>query len=175
MLPNSQSNETAVASEWDTYVNNQIRDKWPDLSFQKRHFGNEYLKNGYNHREAALSCGRIANAGIRLISEPLIREYILYLEAQRTSRSIISERFLEAQYMELLSQANGEVEVPLVTGAGEKITAQKFNGSLKLAVLQELGKVSGVTKPDAQETGKVTVVIDIGKLTGTDHSIVADQ
>lgn len=166
-----------AAAEWNSYIDSQKRDGWSDLGFDEKAFCEEYLENGYNKREAAVTAGRAASAGISLLHKPLCREYILSLEAKRYARSIITERFLEAQYMVLLDQANGDVEVPIVTGAGQSLNALKFDGNLKLAVLKELGLTSGVTKPDASALGGVTIVIDMGALTGADHKtkVVSEQ
>ena len=166
LLLDSKSNGAPNTSEWDSYVDTQIHKGWPDLTFEEQGFCDEYLENGYKHREAAVVVGRSPSAGIRLVNKPLCREYIMYYENKRRQRRIVSERFFDAQLTELYDMALGEIEVPIVTGSGEELTARKFNGPLALAVLQERAKISGVSKPDETEVGGVNVIIDVGALVG---------
>ena len=176
LLSNSQSALAGPTSEWDTYVDSQIRHDWVDLPHNHRAFCEEYLVNGYDHRAAAEVIEKPPSSGITLLHKPLIREYILWSEQKRRARSLITEQFLESQYLQLLDQANGDVEVPLVTGSGMKLNAKKFDGPLKKAVLDSMGKLSGVTKPEEGDTG-LTVIIDVGALIGEENArkVVSEQ
>jgi len=172
-----ESLDTTAADEWDSYIDTQKRDGWSDLDYAKQAFCDEYLSNGYNHREAAVSVDFPVHRGKKLLNDPLCREYIVEAEQARRNRSLVTERFLEAQYFQLLDQANGDEEVAIVTGSGAQLNAKKFDGNLKHAVLKELGAISGVTKPDAAALGGVTVIIDMGALTGADHKpkVISEQ
>ena len=176
LLSDSQSNLAGPTSEWDTYVDSQIRHDWVDLPHHERAFCEEYLVNGYNHRDAAEVIERPPNSGITLLHKPLCREYILWSEQKKRARSLITEQFLESQYFQLLEQANGDIEVHLVTGSGLKLTAKKFDGPLKKAILDSMGKLSGVTKPD-ESTTPINVIIDVGALIGEENraKIVSEQ
>ena len=176
LLSNPQSALAGPTSEWDTYVDTQIRHDWVDLPHDERAFCEEYLVNGYNHRDASEAIDRPASSGIRLLNKPLCREYILWTEHKKRARSLITEQFMESQLFQTLDQANGDVDVPLVTGSGIKIVAKKFNGPLKLAVLQEMGKLSGISKPEVSDVN-LTVVIDVGALIGEENKnrIVSEQ
>ena len=165
LLSDTPSNSLGLTSEWDTYIDSQIRDSWSDLKHDEQAFCDEFLDNGYKHREAALTIERSADSGIRLLNKPLCREYIHFHEQKRRARRIVSERFFDAQLADLYDQAIGDVEVPLVTGSGIELTAKKFNGPLALGIIQERGKLSGVTKPDAPDN-QINVIIDVGALTG---------
>jgi len=178
LLLDTQSQELEPASEWDTYVDSQIRSDWKDMPFEERAFCDEYLENGYKHRLAAESAGYALSAGIRLINKPLLREYIHWAEAKKRSRTLVSEHFFDAQLAELYDQAIGEVEVACVTGQGDKFDALKFDGRLALSIIQERAKISGVSKPEiAEGTGGVTVVIDVGALLGKEKptKVVSEQ
>jgi hypothetical protein len=171
-LSDSPINDARDTSEWDSYVDSQIRNSWPDLGIDEQAFCDEYLDNGYKHREAALAVERPANSGIKLLNKPLCREYIVWNENKRRQRRVVSERFFDAQLTELYDKAIGEVEVPLVTGSGVCLEAKKFNGGLALQIIQERAKISGITKPEMAELG-VTVVLDMAALTGT--KVVSEQ
>ncbi len=175
-LPNSPSLGIEPPSEWDTYIDTQTRNGWDDLGHDEKAFCEEYLSNGYNHRAAAESVERSPNSGIKLLHRPLCREYLLWLEQKRQARSIITERFLEAQYLSLLDEADGQIEVAIVTGAGSELLAKKYNGPLKLSILQEMSKMSGITKPD-ENSKPVNVIIDMGALTGAEHKpkVISEQ
>lgn len=173
LLSDPKSDLAGPTSEWDTYVDTQLRNDWPDLGHDEQAFCDEYLENGYNHREAAELIDRPLSAGIRLLNKPLCREYILWQEHKRRARSLITELFLESQYFQLLSEANGDVEVPLVTGSGIQLNAKKYDGTLKKAVLDSMGKLSGVSKPEVSDT-QVNVIIDVGALIG-ENKVVSEQ
>ena len=173
LLSNQKSDLAGPTSEWDTYVDTQIRHDWVDLGHDERAFCDEYLENGYKHRDAAETIDRPPSSGIRILHKPLCREYIHLMEAKRRDRRIVSERFLDAQLSQLYDQATGEEAVPLVTGSGMELTAKKFNGQLALGIIQERAKLSGVAKPEIADT-QVNVIIDMNALTG-DNKVVSEQ
>lgn len=173
LLSDQKSSLAGPTSEWDTYVDTQIRNDWVDLGHDEKAFCDEYLENGYNHRDAAVTIERSANAGIRILNKPLCREYILHAENKRRSRSLITEMFMEAQYFQLLDEANGEVEVAIVTGSGASLNAKRYDGNLKKAVLEAMGKLSGISKPELGDT-QVNVIIDMNALTGN-NKVVSEQ
>ena len=176
LLPNPESDSLGLTSEWDSYIDTQKRHDWVDLSHEQRAFCEEFLNNGYDHREAAISVGRSPGGALKLLHKPLLREYICFVEGKRRDRRIVSERFLDAQLAQLYEQAVGEEEIPLVTGSGIKLTAKKFQGQLALGIIQERAKLSGVAKPEAVDTN-ISVVIDVGALIGEENrlKIVSEQ
>ncbi len=175
----SVSNQTLLGTEspdeWDTYVESQERNGWLDISIDEIAFCDEYLANGYKHREAAISCEFAASAGIRLVRKPLLRAYITHQQDKKRLRSIVTERFLDAQLMDLYDQAIGEVDVAIVTANGDEISAKKFNGSLALSIIQERSKTAGVTKGEEGKGGAlVNVTIDMGSLLGHTPKVIID-
>ena len=169
LLPNSESDESRLAREWDSFIDTQIRHNWPDLACEERAFCEEYLENGYNHRLAAETVGRAASGAHRLLHKSIVREFIHFTETARRARRIVSERFLDAQLSQLYDQAIGEEEVPLVTGSGLMLNAKKFNGALALGIIQERAKLSGVAKPEQADT-QVNVIINEAALIGVQVS-----
>jgi len=164
---------TELTSEWDAYIDSQIAKDWQDIDFAEREFCEQYLENGYKHRDAAVASGFAANAGNRLINKPLLREYIHWKEAKHTNRRLVNEQFFDGQLAELYDIALGEVEIPLVTGTGITFNAKKFDGSLALAVLRERAKISGIEKPEmAEAAGGVNIIIDVGALTGAKPKVI---
>ena len=161
--------------EWDTYVESQERNGWLDISVDEIAFCDEYLQNGYKHREAALVCEWNPAKGIRLVNKPLLRAYIAHQEDKKRLRSIVTERFLDAQLMELYDQAIGEVPVAIVTANGGEMTACKFNGALALSIIQERSKTAGVTEEDKGKNGPlVHVSINMADLLGHTKPVIID-
>ena len=164
--------EVGAADQWDTYINTQIDRDWDEFSDQRRAFCDEYLENGYDHCNSAEKNGYSRSRGHKLLQEPMVQEYIHWMETTRRKRSYISRPFLDAKLLQTLDEASGEVEVAMVNKDGEQFQAKKYNGQLKLAILQEMGKVSGISKPEIQEgAAGVTVVIDVGALLGQKNII----
>ena len=164
--------EVTASDEWDTYITTQIDRDWDEFEDKKRAFCDEYLENGYDHCNSAETNGYSRKRGHKLLQEPMVQEYIHWMETSRRSRSYISRPFLDAKLLETLDEASGEVDVQMVDKDGVQFQAKKYNGQLKLAILQEMGKMSGISKPEIQEgAGGVQVIIDVGALLGKDNLI----
>ncbi len=136
-----------------------------DLEDQKKAFCIKYVTNGYNHREAAEDVGINPNRGIQLKNEPLISAYIHDLQQQFLAESIVTKQVMDSKLDVLEDIAMGRVEIPLVTGAGDKIEAKKFHPDLAMKVYAEKVRLHKVVE-DAKGSGHVNVVINMAGMIG---------
>ena len=156
----------------DEFVEYQIAEGWPDLDNQERAWADEFVINGFNHREAAVEVGLPAKKGIHLTRKPLLRRYISYIQQKMSVGTIVTKEFIDAHLQELYERAIGEVAVPLVTGDGRPFEANKYDGNLAIKILQERGKLAGVVEDDSNSGHTTNVIIDVGALVGNHEKVV---
>lgn len=84
----------------------------------------------------------------RMIRDPLVRNFINYLNQQKEHYSLIDASFIETQYLELLAMVLGKEDVAMVNKDGMTFTARAFDGNVARGVLQDLAKISGNFKDD---------------------------
>lgn len=159
---NDVEQELATLSVTLDDVKAQEERGWPDIEPVHKAFAHEYVLNGYDHLSAAERVGIARSGGIRVRRKPLVSAYINWLQERKLKSDIITKDFVSARLEDLYDMAIGEIDIPLVTGAGESFYAKKFQGGLALQILQEQSKMNGITKPDENNGGNVTVNIDMG-------------
>lgn len=173
------SNELTAKSALcdDAYLEKQQAENFPDLSDQLRAFAQEYVTNGYKHREAAIEVGRAASGALKLVRNPLVCAYVRYLQDIRVDSSYVTKDFMDAKLEELQDMAMGEADIAVVLADGTETQAKKFQGELALKVLQKRGELSGAAKPaETGQGGSVSVHIDVGALLGASNGkIVSEQ
>ena len=147
------------------YIKVQKHRGWPDLDPKHREFANEYLINGFKHREAAKEVG--VSDPTRAMRNPLVRAYIANLQELNGNIRLLNQQFVEQRYMELIPKLMGEEEVPIFdVKEGISVNAKKFHSAETVAVLRDLGKASGYQADEEKASQVVNVQINIGDLTG---------
>lgn len=129
-----------------------------DLSQAERLLALEYVKTG-DRFEAAKAAGIAPNRILRTLRDPLVQEFIKYLNDQRQHYSLIDASFVEVQYLSLYGKLIGEEEVPIVDKDGFVLMRHKFHASESVAALRDIAKMSGVYK---EEQSAVNVNIGLG-------------
>lgn len=138
-----------------------------DLDEAKKAFCIVYVTNGYKHREAAEEAGLNPDKGIQLKREPLVSAYIYDLQQQYLAESIVTKQVMDAKLDELEDIAMGRVEIPLVTGAGDKIEAKKFMPDMAMKVYSEKVRLHKIVE-DKSKSGHVSVSINMAGMVGND-------
>lgn len=118
-----------------------------DLPQKERLFALEFVKSG-DRFEAAKRAGIASNQTLRTLREPLVQEFIQYLNAQKQHYSLIDASFIEVQYLTLYGRLMGEEEVAVLDKEGFVQMRHKFHGSESVAVLRDMAKMAGVYKDD---------------------------
>lgn len=147
-------------------VDRNKREGWPDLSEKRRAFVLIYTTNGYDHRRAAVEVGLSADMGTSIKREPLVAAYIEYMQNQTYESSLVTKPFLDAKLDILEDIAMGEMEIPIVTAAGESISAKKFHPDLAMNIIKQRAQLGGHTKDDKSRVGDVNIQINIDAMTG---------
>jgi len=160
------SSRLIIGDDTSQYIENQIKNGWPDLMPAEIAFAQEYCVNGYNHRLAAEHVGRPLDSGITLVRKPLIRSYIAWIQQEQRTESLITKDFIEAQMMHQYEKANGDVAVAMVDSEGNEFTAKNYQGQLSVGILKEFNNMFGHSKVEKSSESKVTVIVDMGALTG---------
>ena len=107
--------------------------------------------------------------GIVKLRDPLVSRFIAKLQEDANTAKLITQNFVEAQYLEILPQLKGEEDVALYNNqTGEGVLAKKFHSAELVSVLRDLGKSSGYIAPDVggPAGAVVNVQINLGDLTG---------
>ena len=148
----------------------QLANGWADVEERDKAFSVEYLTNGFNHCNAAESVGLSRSSGMRKLRNPLVSAFISYLQEQNSSAKLITQQFVEAQYLEILPKLKGDEDVDMVDlKTGESFRARKFHSAEIVSVLRDLGKSSGYIAPDVGVGGSgptVNVQINLADLSG---------
>ena len=127
----------------------QRENDWPALHPQHRAFVEEYLLNGYKHREAAAVAGLKTARGIKLLRDPLVRAYISHTQDKILKSNIVTKDFIDAKLEDLYDMAVGDVKTDHIDAKmGVSFSAKKFHGTLALSILQERAKMNGVAPPE---------------------------
>lgn len=145
---------------------------WIDLSNQHKAFAFEYVANGYKHIQAAAEVGIAKSGALRTLRTPLVSAFIAHLQEKHFTTQIITKQFVENQYLELIPFLKGEEEVPLVNGQGDSFEALKFHGSELVAVLRDLGKVTGYQQEDEGNKGMVNIQMNFGDVMNKPEVII---
>jgi hypothetical protein len=143
---------------------------WTGIAEKDKAFAFEYITNGFNHREAAVSIGMAPGSGISKLRHPLVGAFIQYLQEQSNKAKFITQQFVEQQYLEILPKLKGEEEVDIVDiKEGTSFKAKKFHSAELVSTLRDLGKSSGYIAPDTGPKGSmVNVQINMGNFVGDD-------
>ena len=165
-VPNPSNGGLLLGDDARHYLDNQIAKDWPDLELWERAFAHQYVTNGGNHREAAKYINRAVSSGLSITRRPLLRAFIKHLQDEQYDVSLITPAFIEANYMYIAECARGDEKVNMVDSEGTEFSAKKYDGQLLLAVNKEMGNHIGYTKVEKSTDSKVTVIVDMGALTG---------
>lgn len=121
-----------------------------DLPQADRLFALEYVKSG-DRFAAAKKAGIAVNQSLRRLREPLVIEFIKYLNEQKQHYSLIDASFIEVQYLTLYGRLMGEEEVAVLDKEGFVTMRHKFHASESVAALRDMAKMAGVVKGDGPE------------------------
>lgn len=159
------SNELSV-------IERHLANGFVDMEERDKAFAVEYITNGFRHSEAAEAIGLPRSSGVGKIRNPVIRAFISYLQEQNNVGKIITQQFVEAQYLEILPMLKGEEEVEIVDMKnGGTFKAKKFHSAEVVSVLRDLGKSSGYIAPEYGGGGTVVnVQLNLTDLVG-EHPI----
>ena len=138
-----------------------------DLDEAKKAFCILFVTNGYKHREAAEEAGFNPDKGVQLKKEPLVSAYIHDLQKKYLAESIVTKQVMDTKLDELEDIAMGRVEIPMVTGAGDKIDAKKFHPDMAMKVYSERTKLHKIVE-DGKGSGHVSVTINVAGMIGED-------
>ena len=139
------------------------------VSEQDKAFAVEYLTNGFKHLDAAEAVGLSRSLGLTRLRDPQITRFIAKLQEDANTAKLITQQFVEAQYLEILPQLKGEEDVSIHnSNTGETVLAKKFHSAELVSVLRDLGKSSGYIAPDHNNGAgpTVNVQINLSDLTG---------
>jgi len=126
------------------FINEQAENDWPCLSYKYRVFAEEYVSNGYDHRQAANDAGFSREKGIVLTRNPFIKTYVSYIRGFDKTKSLVTRDFVDSKLAELYDMAIGDEKIDQVTSKGETFAASLFDGKLALGILQERAKINGI-------------------------------
>ena len=147
-----------------------------DMPERDKAFAVEYITNGFKHNEAAETVGLSRSSGLSKLRNPLVSRFIAKLQEDSNTAKLITQQFVEAQYLEILPKLKGEEEVSIHDHkTGETIQAKKFHSAELVSVMRDLGKSSGYIAPDIGGGGgaAVLVQINLGDLAGDDNFVPA--
>lgn len=136
---------------------------WEDLPAQKRAFAMKYIID-YKHRGAAVEVGYSADHGIQLLRDPIVAAYIATLQEIQHTSDIITKDFINANYLQLLEMAMGEVDINMVLPNGDEISAKKTSVSDATNILKELSKSTEYERDTGMKTAPVNIQIDFGAI-----------
>lgn len=89
----------------------ELRSAEQELNPQERLFCYDYLVD-FNHRRAATSVGRSADAGKKLLRNPKVARFIKLLSNELATESLISADMVQYELLhEYLPRAKGETEI----------------------------------------------------------------
>lgn len=171
-LPDASNGGLILGDDAGQYIDKQIAGGWSDLELWERAFAHRYLANGTDHREAATYVNRAKSAGVSILRRPLLREFIKYLQDEQRSVSLITNAFIEANYLHVIECAKGHKKVAMVNSDGQSFTAKQYNAQALLSANKELANHIGYSKVEKPTESKVTVVVDMGALTGRTPVII---
>ena len=157
-----------------------IERDWTNVPEQDKAFAVEYVTNGFKHLDAAQAVGLSRSSGLRKLRDPLIGAFIGYLQENANQAKLITQQFVEQQYIEVLPMLKGEIEVPIHDlKSGETTNAKKFHSAEVVSVLRDLGKSSGYIQPEfGPSAATVNVQINLADLAGDiviEHDEVSDE
>jgi hypothetical protein len=167
---NELDEQVASVIATKSLVDQQAERNWIILEPEEKAFAQEYVINGYDHRNAADKVGYSPNTGLSIKRRPYVAAYIEYLLDRMHASNLVVKGFIDAKLDDLYDMAIGDEEVPLVLGDGSCIDAKKFHGGLALQILQERSKVAGIVKDEKVNQGQVTINIDLGRALGQKDS-----
>lgn len=126
-----------------------------------RAFAIAYVSNGYNAKSAAVLTGWERDQGRNLTYHPVVIKHIHLILDALQSRSTITSHYIHNQLDRLQEIAMGEIDVPMVTAAGETYNAPKFMERLALEVLRERIKLEHESRPpeEAVEVAQIRIQI----------------
>jgi len=142
-----------------------------DMEERDKAFAVEYITNGFKHLDAAEAVGLSRSSGLNLLRNPLVGAFIGHLQEQSNTAKLITQQFVETQYLEILPKLKGEEEVDIVDiKNGGTFKAKKFHSAEVVSVLRDLGKSSGYIAPEPGGGGgnQVFVQLNLGDLAGDD-------
>lgn len=147
-----------------------LENGFSDLAERDKAFAVEYLANGFNHGAAAESVGLNRTSGLRKLRDPSIGAFIEYLQSQHLTGRLITQKFVEQQYLEILPKLKGEEDIDVVDHKeGSSFRAKKFHSAELVSVLRDLGKGSGYIAPEIGPGGSpVNIQINLGDIAGDD-------
>lgn len=134
-----------------------------DLPQKERVFAVEYFKTSDRFSASKVS-GIAANYSLRTLRDPLVQEFLQYLNEQRQHYSLIDASFIEVQYLTLYGKLTGEEEVATLDKEGFVQMRHKFHASESVAALRDMAKMSGVYKEEQPATN-VNINLGAVKLT----------
>lgn len=146
-----------------------LEDDFRDMEERDKAFAVEYLTNGFKHNNAAEAVGLSRASGLSKLRNPLVSRFIAKLQSDSNTAKLITQQFVEAQYLEILPKLKGEEDVEMVDlKSGESFMGKKFHSAEIVSVLRDLGKSSGYIAPDVGGSGgpTVNVQINMGDLIG---------
>lgn len=140
-----------------------------DLPQQHRAFVLEYIKT-HDRFDACDVAGISRNQSLKVLRDPLVQEFIKYLNEQKQHYSLIDASFIEVQYLSLYGKLLGEEEVAMVDKDGNTLVRKKFHASESVAALRDMAKMSGVYKEDPVSPVNVNVNLADVKLTNNQQA-----
>lgn len=154
MVGSQGANMSTLSSLYDgnptglkSWLENNRLNGFADLPQAERLFALEYTKTG-DRFEAGRVSGIAANRTLRTLREPLVQEFIQYLNEQKQHYSLIDASFIEVQYLTLYGRLMGEEEVAVLDKEGFVQMRHKFHASESVSALRDMAKMAGVYKDD---------------------------
>lgn len=124
-----------------------------ELEAQERLFCYEYLVD-YDHRRAAQSVSRSAEAGKKLLRNPKIARFIKLLSDELAAESLITRDMVQYELLhEFLPRAKGEKAVHGVDRDGTAWSGNVTNMAAHAKALDLMSKHSGFTVPETIKGG----------------------
>lgn len=157
-------NELQTKEDFDRQLTYNKENDWPDLDLQYRAFALDYVTH-YDHMKAATNAGFSANSGLSILRKPLVSAFVAHLQSQTFVSNVITEDFIRAQWLNLIPKLAGQEEVPIVTGTGEQVYAEKFYPGELNNLLKEMAKTTKIYD-EGSGGSQVNVQINVAALLG---------
>lgn len=123
------------------------------LGPQLRLFCNEFIID-FDHRRAAVSVNRAANAGVRILRNPDVALYIKLLTEELAFESLISKDMVQHEILhEFLPRARGEKDIVGVDRDGVQWKGKVTNMAAHGRAIDMMAKHSGYTVPEVVRGG----------------------
>lgn len=137
-----------------------------DLETQDIAFALEYMID-YDYTRAAKHVGLTKAQGRALSNDPKVKRYILACLGENAQASLITEQYIQANYLRIMPMLLGDEEVPMVV-QGVPVEAKQFEPAAALAALRDMAKSTNFVKNPDVDKNNISVTVNIANLVGDD-------